>query len=591
VYALVPLLAAFGLVLAVTLDLAPEGRAAILAVLVLLLAGAAASLATGPPAHPLPAAPRWWPLASSVLTAITLLMVLARGYLGPVLHDWPFIRGGDQFSHAVMTNLMMTEGKTGTYLVYPQGFHTLTALVSRLSGLEPLEVFPVLGPALTVLPALACFALACRLWGRSYGVVAAFFSGVLLVGTYDSFAEARYPNVVSADFLLVLAVAALIGVYGAPGVRSGLLFATLGSSVVLYHQVASFYLALLLVLVAALSLPYLLLVRHRRGTIAISLSLLLLGLLSVLYAWSTYDLPDLVTGLIGGSDTGAGGRAVTIAIGSQDPLSLEHLVETTSQPVMWLGVLGALLVVGSLLRGRLGTSQRLAYLTLLLWSLLLLAGSRTSLSGFPQRFERDLGMPLAILATLSLVTILRPLMPRGPGASLATRLVAVPVAALALAVVGLQAAENLGNAAAPSTNVISSEVAAGGEWLGDNHTGGNIVVTPYLNDHVPGSAMLAMGGYTGLRSYTEKRLRSPRALPPSGKESLLAARWVTHHPVGERTGSILDTYDIRYVTLFKRSPGVPWRSFEDRPGLYRKVFENDSVVIFAPSGIVSPSGA
>jgi hypothetical protein len=29
-------------------------------------------------------------------------------------------------------------------------------MISRLSGLDPLEIFPVLGPALLLLPTLAC---------------------------------------------------------------------------------------------------------------------------------------------------------------------------------------------------------------------------------------------------------------------------------------------------------------------------------------------------------------------------------------------------------------------------------------------------
>jgi hypothetical protein len=587
VFALVSLLAAFVLLGGLTFGHVPEGRFTLLLALLLLLVGIGASLVDRLPARlrsALPSGTRW-PQAGSVLMLGTLVVVLVRGYLGPVLHDWPFIRGGDQFSHAVMTNLMMTEGETDPYLIYPPGFHTLSALVSRTSGLEPLEMFPILAPALIVLPTLACYVLARRLWGQSYGVVAAFFSGILLVGPYASLAEARYPNLVSADFLLVLAVAAMIGVYSAPGARSGLLFAALGSSVVLYHQVASLYLALLLALVATLSLPFLLIDRHRRKAAALFLSLALLGVLSVLYAWSTYDLPALASGLVGASETGASGRAVTIAIGSQPPLGLEHLVETTSRPVLWLGLPGTLLVAGYLLRGRAGTPQTLAYLTLLLWALLLFAGSRTSLSGFPQRFERDLGIPLTIFAALAFVAILRSLKPGGRPASLAASLVAVPFASLVIVVVGLQTVENLGDAESPSGNVISPEVAAAGEWLGDHNLGGNIVVTPYLNDRIPGSSMLAMGGYTGLRSYTQKRLRSPRALPPSGKETLLAARWVTHHPTGERTASILETYDIRYVCLFKAYPGVQWRAFESRPRLYTKVFENDSVVIFAPRRI------
>jgi hypothetical protein len=483
-----------------------------------------------------------------------------------------------------MSNLMMTEGRIDSYLIYPPGFHTMTAVISRLSGLEPLEIFPVLAPALTLLPALACYALASRLWGPVYGTIAAFFSGVLLVGPYESFAEARYPNILSADFLIVMAVAALIRFYGSPGARSGLLFAILGSSVVLYHQVGSFYLAVLLALVAASFLPYLLLTGRRKEASSLFLWLSLLGLISVLYAWDTYDLGRLVAGLAGGSDTGAGGAAVAIAIGSQDTLGLEHLLSTTSQPVAWLGLLGALLVVMEVLRRQVDAPQAMAYITLVLWAVLLFVGSRTSLSGFPQRFERDLGIPLAVLAAFAFVAILRPARLRDPTKPLAASL----VAAMAVAVVGLQAAENLGDADNASMNVISREAVIAGEWLEEHNTGGNIVVTPYLNDHVPGSAMLAMGGYTGLRSYSQERLRSPRALPPSGKEPLLAANRVTRHPVGDRTESVLERYDVRYVVLFKKYPGVSWRAFDKAPNAYENQFENGTIIILSqretPSG-------
>jgi hypothetical protein len=518
----------------------------------------------------------------AALLVATLLLVLLRGYWGPVRHDWPFIRGGDQYSHAVMSGLMMTDGRIDSYLIYPPGFHTMTAVISRLSGLEPLELFPVLAPALLVLPPLACYALAARLRGRPCGVAAAFLCGVLLVGPYESFAEARYPNILSADFLIVTAVAALILVYSSLGVRSGLLLAILGSSVVLYHQVGSFYLALLLAVVALLFLPYLLLAGRREQAAALVLSLALLGLLSVLYAWDTYDVGRLAAGLLGGSDTGASGTAVEIAIGSQEPLTLGHLLATTSQPVVWLGLLGILLAGGEILRGRVGTPQALAYLTLLLWALLLFAGSRTSLSGFPQRFERDLGIPLAVLAALALVEIGRYAGSREASPSPGVRLVAALATTLALVVVGFQGVQNLKDAGRWNPNVISTDVAAAGEWLKANNAGGNIVVTPYLNDHVPGSAMLAMGGYTGLRSYTQERLRTPRALPSSGKEPLLAANRITHHPVGGHTEALLDRYDIRYVALYKRYPGVPWRTFDRAPEAYEKVFENGAVAVFAP---------
>jgi hypothetical protein len=175
-------------------------------------------------------------LARHLLLPAVLALTLLRGYLGPVLHDWPFIRGVDHYSHAVMAELMMNEGEIEPYLIYPPGFHAMTAEICRLTGLEPLEVFPVVAPTLLLLPALACYALARRVWGWEYGVVAALLSGLILGGTYYYYNDAMYPNLVTSQFLMVVAVAALIGLYASPSVRGGLLLALLGSCCVRWRS-------------------------------------------------------------------------------------------------------------------------------------------------------------------------------------------------------------------------------------------------------------------------------------------------------------------------------------------------------------------
>ena len=278
--------------------------------------------------------------------------MLLRGYAGPVLHDWPFVRGVDHYSHAVMANLIMTSGEIEPYLIYPPGFHTLIAMVSRLSGLDPLDIFPVLGPA------LACYALARRLWGPSYGVAAALFAGVLHGGTYYYFNDAMYPNLVTSQFLLVVAIAALLGFYDAPSPRGGVALALVGSSVVFYHPVASMYEAALLVLVAAYVLPYLLAHERAKGLVLLS-SLALLGFLSVFYAWGTYDLPSTIAGLAGSSGASATDTAVGMAVGTQIPYPLDFLVGTMiTQPLAWLGLLGAMLVLAELLGGQKANRNR-----------------------------------------------------------------------------------------------------------------------------------------------------------------------------------------------------------------------------------------
>jgi hypothetical protein len=578
---LAPLAAALALALVMFLGIAP-GEWLMIPIAVLVLAAGVAYWSTlkGRDAHPaglgrsIPAAGRY------ALLSLVLLLVLARGYLGPIVNGWSYPRGVDRYEHAVMAGMMMREGSSESFMLYPPGFHLLTAMISRLSGFGPLEVFPILAPTLPLMCALACYALAKRLWGWEYGVAAALTSGLLLGGTYLHFEEARYPNFIGEYFLIVLAVAALVGMYASSSSRAGLLLALLGSSTVLYHQIAGYSLAVLLGLVCVLFLPYVLL-RDRRKGVYLALSLALLGLLSVVYAWDTYDLPSLVAGMLGGSETGRGGEAVAMAIGTKPANGPGHFLTTMSHPVLWLGLLGMPLMLAGTKSAR-RTPDILARLTLLMWTLLLFFGSLTSYSGFPDRFERDLGVPLALLAALALVTVLR-WSPRSDGRIVfAAALLAI---ALSVTLVGAQSVQSLEQAAGPSTRPKDrpppAEVVAAGAWLKQHNDGGSIVATPYL-EHVPSRAMLAMGGYTRMQSYDAARIRRARDLPPFGAPPLWDALWVLEHPAGERTAQLLEKNDVRYIVFHKRYPWIDWRPFVLQRGLYRTAYENDSVIIFAP---------
>ena len=590
---LVVLVPAFGLALWAGLQTVPGGRTALPATLLaavaaLVLAAGVLHLATSvrkqglreaSPAEASPGAGS--PAAHRVLLAGVLLLALFRGYSGPALHDWPFMRGVDHYSHTVMANLMMTRGEIEPYLIYPPAFHTLTAMVSRLSGLEPLEIFPVLAPTLFLLPALACYTLARRVWGPPYGTAAALFSGVLLGGTYYYYNDAMYPNLVTSQFLLVLTIAALAGLYASPSPRTGLLFALLGSSVVLYHPVASLYEAALLAPVAAFFVPYLL-ARERRTGLVLLASLALLGLLSVAYAWDTYDLPQAVAGLVDGSEAGASATAVGMAVGTQAPYTLDFLSGTmVTHPVVWLGLLGATFVVTDLLGRRVGRPRALAYVTVLLWALLLFAGSRMPLTGFPQRFGRDVGVPVAILAAVALVAIGRSLGPRRPAVVFAASVVVLLVGSS----VAFRTLQSLESASDPSVQLtITPEIAAAGEWLEEHNDGGNIMVSPHANQ-VPSRMMLAMGEYSALQSFEPWQILNPRDLPPTGPQPPQDVLWVMRHPDDERTRQLLKEHDVRYIVLYKNMPDRPtldyWRLFKARPDAYRVAFENDDVLIVA----------
>ena len=132
--------------------------------------------------------------ARACLSRSCLAGTAVRAYEAVIRVYWPSIRGLDHFSHVLMAQQMLGHGSYGSYLIYPPGFPAISAVLSRLSGLPPLVLYPVIAPALLVLTALAGYVLATRLWGWGYGIAAAALSGVVHHGAYGSLADGRYPD-------------------------------------------------------------------------------------------------------------------------------------------------------------------------------------------------------------------------------------------------------------------------------------------------------------------------------------------------------------------------------------------------------------
>ena len=506
--------------------------------------------------------------------AVILVLTACRVYSGVVRFEWPYVSGGDQFSHAVMAEQMLAHGQYPGYLIYPPGFSALTAVVCRFAGLTPLALFPVLAPMLLVVTALGAYALATRLWGWEYGLGAAALSGLVLTGAFNGFAEGRYPDLISAFFLLVMTVAALITLYEAPTVRSAVLVTVVGASAVFYHSVATLYAAVLFVLVALICLPYLLRGRHRRETRALLLALAGVAVLSACYAIYVYN-----PGGILGSKSSTGG-AVSIVLGSQAPASPGALLKELGPPLVWFGILGVAALAASLRYLR-RPAQVLTAATVVAWCVVMYLGSRTSLDGFPQRFERDLGAPLAVMAAFGLGLIVRSLPIRGAASRTAPALAGVTAGILAAVMLLAQTGHAVKASDRPAGELLTHRVAAAGQWLAKHNTGGTIISTPYLNPGIGNRAVLAMGGYTGLQSYSPFRIAHPRSLPTAGKTPLLDSQEVLLHPQSCQSANILVRQDVRYVVLYRIGNGADLPAFAADPAHYQQVFENPSVIIYA----------
>ena len=493
--------------------------------------------------------------------AAILVLTACRVYSGVVRFEWPYVSGGDQFSHAVMAEQMLAHGQYPGYLIYPPGFSALTAVICRFAGLTPLALFPVLAPMLLVVAALGAYALATRLWGWEYGLGAAALSGLVLTGAFNGFAEGRYPDLISAFFLLVMTVAALVALYEAPTARSVILMAVVGASPVLYHSVATLYAAVLLALVAIIGLPYLIHGGHRRETRALLLSLAGAAVLSAIYAIYVYN-PG---GILGGKSSTGGAVSIVFATGSQPPPAAQGaLLKELGPPIVWFGLLGLAALAVSLRYLR-RPAQVLTVATIVGWCVLMYLGSRTSLDGFPQRFERDLGAPLSVVAAFGVGVVVRSLPLRGAASRTAPALAAT-IACIVAAVMLLAQVVDVVHASDRSAGeLLSHRVAAAGQWLARHNTGGTIITTPYMNRGISNRAMLALGGYTGLQAYPPYRIAHPGSLPTAGKGPLLDSQEVLLHPQSCQAANILVRQDVRYVVL-QSGNGADLGRIRRRPG-------------------------
>jgi hypothetical protein len=527
----------------------------------------------GPPPAARPFGLPLWVVREGGLAAI-LVLTACRVYSGVVRFEWPYISGGDQYSHAVMAQQMLAHGQYPDYLIYPPGLSSLTAVICRFAGLTPLALFPVLAPMLLLVTALGAYALATRLWGWQYGLGAAALSGLVLTGAFNGFAGGRYPDLISAYFLLVMTVAALVSLYETPTARSAILVAVVGASPVFYHSVATLYAAVLLALVAVIGLPYLLRGRHRREMRALLLGLAGTAVLAAGYAIYVYN-PG---GILGGRSSTGG--AVSVALGSQAPATQAALLKELGPPIVWFGLLGLAALAVSLRYLR-RPAQVLTVATIVGWCVLMYLGSRTSLDGFPQRFERDLGAPLSVVAAFGVGVLVRSLQLRG-AASRTVPMLAATIACIVAAVMLLAQVVHVVHASDRSAGeLLSHRVAAAGQWLARHNTAGTIITTPYMNRGISNRAMLALGGYTGLQAYSPYRIAHPRSLPTAGKGPLLDSQEVLLHPQSCQAANILVRQDVRYVVLYKSGDGADLAGFAADPGHYQQVFQNPAVIIYA----------
>ena len=176
-----------------------------------------------------------------------------------------------------------------------------------------------------------------------------------------------------------------------------------------------------------------------------------------------------------------------------------------------------------------------------MWCLLMYAGSRTAVDGFPVRFESDLGAPLSVAGALGAGMLLQSLPQLRATKATAMVVTSVAAAGALIVFIVLQAAGNILTDIQTQGAVLHRPLAVAGEWLRRHNTGGTIISTPGMNPGITNRAVLALGDYQGLQSYFHSRFENPRSLPPAGSRCSTRTRCCCGPRAARRGTSLLVT--------------------------------------------------
>lgn len=348
--------------------------------------------------------------------ALLVYAVIRLSYLNQWTYQYLVPPGGDGANHARITETILNGGirLVATYHIL---WHLLTAWVAKIYHLNSITAMAYLAPGLLVSGSVAMFIFNKKFFGWSAGVVTLILFGLMSRQPIQTLTDGGFPNVLAAATVLPLTLAALIIWYEKPRkVVYGLLFFLMLLVLLYSHHITTLYALPIIGIFMAVQFVFWL---KRRGVPAY----LAIFVFPVLYLLLVI-LAKLFLSLHLGSSSDLTANIVRLdwswpfihLIGRLDNphawLPITSYPEVLGEAVVWLGALGAVAAIGYfLINGQ--SRQGRAALILLLWGLIVLAGSQTEAIGFPIRLSRDLAIPLCLLAGLFFQAIADFCRPRG----------------------------------------------------------------------------------------------------------------------------------------------------------------------------------
>lgn len=346
--------------------------------------------------------------ARNWIIATFFFVLFVFSYLNQFLYRYQVPPGGDGVGHnRIVLNIL--DGNYSQLYTYHSVWHTIVAIVTRITDLRSITVMAWIGPALLVTMGASLYYFNRRTSGTIAGVTSVILIGFLSHQPIQTLYDGGFPNVLAAGTVLPLYYLLINRAYDSK--KKWVLIATLAvSTIFLLYTHHLTFLYTFPVLVSVITIQQIRYWRERHITwiaIITLISLALVGLI-IFMAWflnaSVGSAKAIATQFLS-INTSFPFIHLTGKLDNPNAfLPLSSLPNAIGEAVVVLGAAGFIVAMYYVLFRRTSPQWRL-YLILVLWTYVLVVGSQVLAIGFPVRLARDLAIPLALLGGLFVQTM------------------------------------------------------------------------------------------------------------------------------------------------------------------------------------------
>jgi hypothetical protein len=348
---------------------------------------------------------------SKIINLQSLVMLLFLGilfinYFDVLKFKYYVPPGSDPVTHVSVTKEILEKGKAPAP-GYPPGFHYIVAGLSKISGADPIKTMVYFYPFLMFLSALAVYLFARQFFGPAVAILSLILFGFLSPQPRQTLWDGGFPNVITADFIMILGFLFFLRAYKYEKWRDVVLAGIILGLVPFFHHLSSYLMTFLLICIAPSLLLFGFITKQNfKKKLQIVLTILVLAILIGAYPAYIYFgkgyLEQIALGFVAYAASWEKfvWRATTL-VPEAPPIPWSDYALVVSPYLWYLGWLSLPFLLKKFLK-----EKKEEYFFVFVWLLVVFILSRpTVFSPLPGRFAREMAIPLVLCAGIFLKEI------------------------------------------------------------------------------------------------------------------------------------------------------------------------------------------